>query len=62
MFIVGGENMEDKKKKILNVIEWVVTIIVILLAASWFIGFKVRVNDEGETKCYNFWDREVQCR
>lgn len=54
--------MEDKKKKILNVIEWVVTIVLILLACSWFIGYKVKVDDEGNTTCYNFWDKEVSCR
>lgn len=54
--------MEDKKKKILNIIEGVITIILILLACSWLIGYKVKVDDEGNTTCYNFWDKEVDCR
>lgn len=54
--------MEDKKKKILSIIEWVVVIAVILLATSWFYGIKVHVDDEGETTCYNIWNHEVNCK
>lgn len=51
-----------EKKKVLNIIEWVVVIALILLAISWFYGIKVRVDDEGNTTCYNIWDKEVSCR
>lgn len=50
------------KKKILNILEWVGTILIILLACSWFLGIKVKTNSEGETVCYNLWNHEVKCR
>ena len=54
--------MEDKKKKILNILEWIITIAVLFFIVSWSYGIKVKVNDEGETVCYNIYNHIVNCR
>lgn len=50
------------KEKSIKIIEWVVTIALILLATAWFYGIKVEVDDEGVTTCYNIFNKEVKCR
>lgn len=51
-----------EKKKIINIIEWVVVIVLILAATSWFYGIKVHTNDDGSLTCYNIYNKEVKCR
>jgi hypothetical protein len=53
--------MEKKDSKLKTILGVIVTILLLLLYFSWTYGIKITTDENGDTVCYNIYDKRVSC-